>query len=348
MEPMMPARRTVLIGACVALAVGACTTREEVPQRTRSGTSIVASTAPEIAVTDASTRDDAASETSSPAPDSAPSSAPAVEPPSSAPPPSISVPEPTGEPTSTPTEFVVGGEPDGWLLLGRWTGTDWQQADADASDGRDSAIGSGVAIGVHELGVAPIAGTTGGAAPACFNGRSGPTITPNARAPQDPGFGFRAVAFTADWNPRPRSIAVVAATVDAYVEAGRAAFAGTVVDAVDGAVSQVVVSDLDGDGDSESLVTFGGGGYSALLLIDADSGTSLTIARSVSRGTASAGSPPVDYDAYRILAVVDMNGDGLMEFVVHSWRGPVAAPISTATANTYDGSAVSAVLSTSC
>jgi hypothetical protein len=258
-------------------------------------------------------------------------------------PPTISADSAGGQPTATPTEYVVGGDPDGWLSLGRWTGSGWEPV---TSGSTGSAIASGTTVGVYELGAAPIEATTGTTTPACSDGRTGPSISPNAGAPQDPGFGFRSVAFAADWSPSVRSSATVSATIDAYVEAGRQAFTGTVVDTVDGAISQILVSDLDGDGDSESLVSYGAIGYSALLLIDADSGASLTVARSISQATPTAGSPPVDYDTYRILAVVDMNGDGLMEFLVHSWRG--SPPTSTATAYAYDGTTAVAVLSASC
>ncbi len=150
-------------------------------------------------------------------------------------------------------------------------------------------------------------------------------ISPNARAPEDPGFGYRSIAFAAEWPTQPRPIALVDASVDSYAAAGVAAFEGTGVDAASGEIQQIVVSDLDGDGDTESLVAFGGTGFSTLLLIDADSGAALTVARDnvpvAAPDTGPTTEPPAaSSETHRTLAVADLNGDGLMEFVVHAWE----------------------------
>jgi hypothetical protein len=340
-------RRTQRIGVSLfilGLSAGACTTQEAVPPGSRPPLDASTSTIVSESTLTTGLIPDVSSDTLITNQPVADTRVAGTQPPVSAVDPTPPVTSPTGVPTSTITEFFVGGDADGWLLLGRWNGGAWEQFASDVGD--VSTIGSGATLGVHELGVAPIDAITGPSAASCSDGRTGPSISPNAGAPQDPGFGFRAIAFTADWSPVIRSSATVNRSVDEYVEAGRAAFSATVVDTVDGAINQIVVSDLDGDGDSESLVAFGGAGYSVLLVIDANSGTSQMVARSISRATPPAGGPPVDYDTYRILAVVDLNGDGVMEFVTHSWRGDPAT--STATAYAYDGTAAAAVLSTSC
>ncbi len=266
----------------------------------------------------------------------------------------------TGNPTTVSTEYFLGGDPDAWLYLGRWTGNDWE-ADRDADQQlREPTASNGDAVFVHELDVAPIPGTIDGSGEACaVDGRSGPVISPNARAPQDPGFGYRSIAFASDWSTVPRPVAVVSASVDSYVAAGQAAFADTGVDASSGTIQQLVVADLDGDGDTESLVAFGGDGFSTLLLIDANTGASIRVARSVATSatpatpatptTVAEGDAPgettaVPADTFRTLAVVDLNGDGRFEIVTHAFEGSSAE----VTVSTYDGTEVTGVLTAGC
>ena len=158
---------------------------------------------------------------------------------------------------------------------------------------------------------------------------------------------------TADWTTQPRQIALVDAQIDSYVAAGVARLRRDRASTpTTGTIEQIVVSDLDGDGDDESLVTFGGTDFSALLLIDADSGTSLTVARDnvpvaapdtgATTETTEATEP--SSETYRTLAVADLNGDGLMEFVVHAWEDTDATVI----VNSYDGTEVTAVLTAGC
>ena len=263
----------------------------------------------------------------------------------------------TGDPTTVSTEYFVGGAADAWLYLGRWTGNAWERDLVDdelvqplSADGTDVAL--------HSLDADPVDATLDGTGEACAaDARTGPIIVPGADAPADPGFGFGAIAFSSDWPTEPRPVAVVDASIDSYVAAGVAAFGGLDVDASNGAIQQLVVADLDGDGDTEALVAFGGDGFSALLLIDADTGASITIARSVeTTTTAAAPDPDADpeadvvvpvtepADTYRMLAVTDLNGDGRAEIIVHTFVGDRAA----VTAITYDGTEVESVLATRC
>ncbi len=260
----------------------------------------------------------------------------------------------TGDPTSVSTEYFIGGEEDAWLYLGRWTGNAWETGRDDDGQLRQPTVSDGDSVFVHELDVAPTPGDVGGSGDACAaDGRTGPVISPNAGAPADPGFGFRSIAFPADWPTEPRPVAVVDASVASYVAAGEAAFDDLDVDASEGTIQQLVVADLDGDGDTEALVAFGGTGFSALLLIDADSGASITIARSVTETstptTVAEGDTPGDAtttpaDTFRTLAVADLNGDGRFEIVAHAFAGDDAA----VTVSTYDGTEVDPVLATGC
>lgn len=261
------------------------------------------------------------------------------------------------------TEYFAGGDPDGWLYLGRWTGEDWERA-RESGQRRDPAIDATDVV-VLEIGIAPIDGRVGATIELCGDDRPAPVISPNARAPQIPGFGYRSVAFAADWDAEPRPVAEVDADVAAYVKAGVDAFDGARfdVDAASGKVRQIVVADLDGDRDSESLVVYGGADFSALLLIDADSGDAVTVAIDGAQpidapsqdttATSIGGSttttteppPPPPISKFRTLAVGDLNGDGLMEFVSHRWNEENEAAVRV---HTYDGSDVATVLRASC
>ncbi len=259
----------------------------------------------------------------------------------------------TGTATNASTEYFIGGDPDGWLYLGRWTGNDWESDRDDDQVLREPAASSGDEVLVHEIDLAPLDGTIDGTAEACSDGRTGPVISPNARAPQDPGFGYRSIAFAANWSTAPRPAPLVVASVEEYVAAGAEAFGDLDVDTSSGTIEQLVVSDLDGDGDTESIVAYGGDGFSALLLIDADSGTSITIARSATSvstpTTAAEGATPGEStttpnDTFRTLAVVDLNGDGIAEIVGHAFAG-TSAEVSV---YSYDGTEVTPVLTAGC
>lgn len=260
---------------------------------------------------------------------------------------------PIGNPTSVSTEYFLGGDAEAWLYLGRWTGNDWE-SNRDAGRLRQPTASSGDDVLIHELDIAPIEGAIEGVGRACASdGRTGPVISPDVDAPEEPGFGYRAVAFPADWPTSPRPVAVVDASVESYVAAGEAAFDDLGIDTSSGAIEQLVVTDLDGNGDTEAVVAFDGDAFSALLLIDADTGASVTIARSITTTvtptTVAEGDEPgatttTPFETYRTLAVADLNGDGRIEIVMHAFRGESAE----VTVNTYDGTEVDPVLTAGC
>lgn len=172
-------------------------------------------------------------------------------------------------------------------------------------------------------------------------------ISPKPGAPADPGRWYRAIVLAAERVTQPRPIALVTAQVDSCLSAGRTAFEDTGIDATSGPIRQIVVSDLDGDGDDGSLVAYSGIGFSVLLRIDADSGASLTVARdnvSVIASDTSVTTEPdsVSHQTHRTLAVADLNGDRIMEFVVHAWEATNTGVV----VHSYCGAEVTAVLTT--
>jgi hypothetical protein len=333
---MTRAPRLLLSLTALTLVGVACTQQESVTPVTPSPTTPTTTAAPTTTVPPPVTEPAEPAETVATATETATTVPPTTTPP------------PSGTPSSTSTQFFGGGGPDGWLYLGRWTGNSWESALDESQQPRQPAIASDDVL-IHEIDVEPITGTVGATAEACSDGRVGPVISPNAQSPEEPGFGYGSIAFAAEWSTQPRPIALVDAQVDSYLAAGAAAFEGTGVDAASGTIQQIVVSDLDGDGDDESLVAFGGTGFSTLLLIDADSGASVTVARDNSPDAApdtGATTEPgtVSSQTHRTLAVADLNGDGLMEFIVHAWE----ATDATVIVNSYDGTEVTAVLTTGC
>lgn len=272
-----------------------------------------------------------------------------------APPPSVApstTSAPIGDPTSVSTEYFLGGAAEAGLYLGRWTGSSWESDRDDDQQLRQPAAASGDVIVIHQLDVAPTEGTIEGSGLACASDeRTGPVISPEVEAPEQPG--YRTIAFPADWPTSPRPVAVVDASIESYVAAGQAAFEDLGIDTSSGAIQQLVVADLDGDGDTEALVAFDGAAFSALLLIDADTAASITVARSVTETdtptTVAEGDDPgeattTQFETYRALAVADLNGDGRFEIVVQAVRGDSAR----VTVNEYDGTEVDPVLTAGC
>jgi hypothetical protein len=279
------------------------------------------------------------------------------------PPPAPTVPETsvttTTEPPapSGPVDAVVpvfaGGDEGGWLFLGSWQFDAWAEpVDADGEP-VDPSIGAGTAASVVDLDDQR-AGTFGEPALACFDDRTGPTVDVTVAAPDPPGFGYAAIALPQPaWDLTPRPVAVSASAPAAYTDLGVAAFAGDPVDASLGSVQQLVVTDLDGDGDDEALVAFeyvqpsagpgAGGDLSGLLLVDTVTRQASTVERSFVDADLGPDEFPL-IERYRVLAVADLNGDGRTEVAVHAWYYEGASVIVYG----YDGAELTEVLANGC
>lgn len=336
----MKSRRLVLVPAA-ALAFTACAAEETATPRTAPVTSAT-TLAPETTV--ATTLPP---ETTTTVVETTTSTAPTTAPPTTQPEP------PSGNPSADAAPVFAGSDLGAWLYIGRWSGSAWEGSFDDAGEAVVPEIASNGAVTISNARSTPSEGESGALAESCFDGRSGPVITPNAGAPDTPGFGYNAIATTAEWNLRPRQVADVDADIQAYADAGVAAFASDDVETQAGEVDQIVVADIDGDGDTEALVVFGDEsesegdtidpGFSGLLLIDTDSGEATTIAKSFIPLSLPDGETPL-FENYRVLDVADLNGDGLMEIVVHTWYYEGAG----VDVYTYDGASVTDVLSSGC
>ena len=327
---MMP-RRLVALALAIAVTVAACTTEESSNPRPTL-TSTTSTTVPPTTTTIAeTTTTEAASSTSTPA---------------------ATTTAPTG-PTDAVVPLLIGGQAGGWLYLGAWQFDRWAEAVDANGDPVATSIGPGTAVTVSNLGP-DATGQLGEATDACFDDRVGPTIDVTVPYPEPPGFGYAAVALpTPTWELTPRPLAVSTRAPDAYLSLGVDAFDGEPVDASLGAVEQLLVTDLDGDGDDEALVVFeyvqpdsirgAPGDLSSVLLVDAATRDSSTVLQSfVDEGLGPDEFPLIE--RFRILDVADYNGDGTMEVAVHAWYYEGASVI----VYEYDGTELTEVLSTGC
>lgn len=302
------------LGATMAVGAAACSTEE---------TSTPDTAAPSSA---SSTTTTSASTTTAPETTAAPTTPPTTAPETTAAPTTTAAPGPT----DASTFYLVGDGQGGWLFLGVWRGGEWVSS---ATDGGTSAgIDDGVAVRVSALTFPETEARTGETVEACFDGRTGPIIDVPVGPPEPPGFGYSAVAMPVvtdpAWPLRPRPVAPIEADIARYDAAGETALADIAVDSSLGEVEQTVVADLDGDGDEEALVAYeyvqqsivgAPGDLAALLLIDTATGDSQLL-------EASAVGPDDGDDTtieliqrFRVLDVVDLNGDARMEVLVHAW-----------------------------
>jgi len=260
--------------------------------------------------------------------------------------PTTTVAAPTG-PVDGSIPLFTGGGPGNWLFLGAWQVDHWMSA---PDDGAPSIDGEPT-FAITGLAFSEMSGVVGPNDEACFDGRAGPSIDAAVPAPEPPGFGFSAIALPAAWPLRPRPVAQVSGGVPAYQQLGEEAFAGEPIDASLGAVEQIVVADLDGDGDDEAIVGFeyiqdvalpgSPGDLDAMLLVDTASRSSETIVSATVGGGAD--SSPI-IGRFRVLDVADLNGDGRMEVVIHAWYYEGASVILYE----YDGTTLTEVLATGC
>lgn len=250
--------------------------------------------------------------------------------------------------------LIGGADAGGWLFLGAWQQDRWQKATDPSGKPIRLGVEAGAAFTVTNLdGETPA--VLGENVEACFDGRVGPKLDATVQAPDPPGFGYGAIALlTPSWPITPRPVAVSTSAPASYQTLGEAAFAGDPVDATQGSIEQLVVTDLDGDGDDEALVAFefiqpsagpgAPGDLAALLLVDTTTRASSTIESSfIARPTANA-APTSIIERFRVLGVADLNGDGRMEVVVHVWYDEGSSVI----VYTYDGTKFTEVLAEGC
>jgi hypothetical protein len=264
----------------------------------------------------------------------------------------------TAAPPSGPVDgfipLLTGGESGNWLFLGAWQADHWMSALDDGTPITPSIDGEPT-FAITGLGFPKLSGVVGPNGEACFDGSEGPSIDAAVPPPEPPGFGYNAIALPTSWPLKPRPVAQVAGGVPAYQQIGEDAFAGEPVDASLGEVEQIVIADLDGDGDDEAIVGFeyvqdpaspgSPGDLAAILLVDTASRSAQTI---ISANVAFDAGDDADFfaiiDRYRVLDVADLNGDGRMEVAIHAWYYEGASVILYE----YDGTGLTQVLATGC
>ena len=247
------------------------------------------------------------------------------------------------------------GEGDGLLTpLGQWDGGAWATTPDDAT-----LPDAGREFTLSRL-AGPVDGTVDGTGEVCFDERVGPTMTPAGGNAIPPAARYNGVALPPpDWPLQPRRVAELGDDVPGYQELGEGAFDEFDVDATAGAVEQLVIADLDGDGNTEALVVFervqeptagspevvlgSPGDFSGLLLVDTESRAATTVLSSVVIDDGDELS--IEFlEQYRVLDVADYNGDGRMEVAVSAWYSEGAG----VAVFTFDGGELNEALATGC
>ena len=316
--------------AAVALLMAACTTEE---QSTPGPTLTSTTSTPTTSTTTAST-----------------TVAPTT---TASPPESTTTIMPTGPADVLVPLFIGGADSAGWLFLGAWQQDQWQEETDPSGNPIRPGVEAGTPFTVTNLD-GETSAAVGANVEACFDERVGPAIDVVVTPPDPPGFGYNAVAVIEQaWPLQPRPVAVTVPAPDAYRALGEAAFSGEPVDASQGAIEQVVVADLDGDGDDEALAAFefvqpslgpgAPGDLAAVLLIDVDTRAADTVLLSAVDEDLDTDTFPL-IERYRVLDVADLNGDGRMEVLVHAWYYEGAFVL----VYTYDGSELTEVLAAGC
>jgi hypothetical protein len=271
--------------------------------------------------------------------------------------PTTTLPETTTTLASVPVArsfpLLIGGSAGGWLLLGSWEGDRWADDDPGIGEPGGPTIDAGAAFTAGNL-QRRVTGAAGALTEACFDERVGPVLDLTVSDPEPPGYGYGAVAIPEpEWPTIPRPIATTRDAPAAYRTLAIGIFGGDPVDASRGTIEQLVITDLDGDGDDEALVVFEfvqpgagpgmPGDLSAVVLVDAVTRNASTVRKAfVPTNLAPEEFPATERS--RILDVADYNGDGVAEVAVHSWYFEGAA----VTLYAYDGAELRPVLSAGC
>jgi hypothetical protein len=261
---------------------------------------------------------------------------------------------PPGVPTDRSFPLLVGGGEGGWLLVGSWQVDGWvaDRPGLGAPGGPTVDVGSEYTAGnLTQRSTGP----AGELVEACQDGRVGPALGVTVAAPEPPGDGYGAVALPVpDWPLTPRPVAATSSGPDSYRQLAVDRFAGEPVDASRGAIQQLVVTDLDGDGDDEALLAFEfvqpsagpgtPGDLSAVVLVDTATRNASAVRRTFTDQRLRPGDALPDTERSRVIDVADYNGDGVAEVAVHSWYSEGAR----VTVYEYDGAVLTAVLDAGC
>jgi hypothetical protein len=236
--------------------------------------------------------------------------------------------------------------PVGWWAAGAWTAAAEGTAQPPATFTELSVIATELPGGArrHVTGFEP--------RPMECAGSEEPSIVVDSGLVASDSWGFRAIAVTADWDVQPRPVEVLAAAAElGDVQMAELVPPGMGADPSLGAVSQRIRADLDGDGSQEELITFE---HHTATDMGAASGDFAVIALRRQRPDGSSTlepllaeviESPIDVIDPDVIAVADLNGDGVMEVVVAAthWEG-----LSVRVFDVRDGTPVQALLSGSC
>ena len=237
---------------------------------------------------------------------------------------------PTTSPTREPTERTVavfagrsGDVDDAWLPLGGWNGTAFvgpaRRTAPEWAQGRE--------IRVTSLDRIVIGSQIGPTSEAC-DGIDGPEVRVPVRTARPLGSGFNAVAVEGAWPLQPRSVVSVEREIPSYTTAATRLLGSRVPSDADGQIRQIVLADLDGDGNETSVVVYesvpasarDGSGFSLLFTIDTTSGRATEVESSVVPPRRRPNAPPRPAATrFRVIDVADLNADRIMEVVVRSW-----------------------------
>lgn len=237
--------------------------------------------------------------------------------------------------------YATGGGEFPWLPVGWWDGGAWQTVDwPDADDAIPAASFDAVSVSSLSLADSPQRARTDYERQdyECVDSPGPSSIVLDPGLPEsDQWYGYRALAVTADWDVQPRPVRAVGLDAPEYQQLGESLVpASDETDPTRGDVVQVVRADLDGDGVEEVLFAFE---YSAT---DNGMATAGDFSVLVARYPESDGTvvddvlfehlvqSPVEYpslDRARVVAIADVNGDGVMEVAIGTalWEGASAA-----------------------
>lgn len=215
--------------------------------------------------------------------------------------------------------FLDAGFTDAWLI-GGWAGG-WRKG---------AEIAAGVTEAAYTLyGLAGAIDTVRGSSATQYPLEYGPCAeTPFVELPERELTPYRPIAVRAGWNPLPRPVELLDPANPTYVAAMREWIAGRGLANPEVRIERIVRVDLEGDGEDEVLISAtrhaqanagvniyaSAGDYSFVVLRKLVGGTVQTIPVLEEYFTES--SDTMITSTNRLLATLDLNGDGVLELVV--------------------------------